>query len=380
MPRVTLQAALSEASQREVRVRIAGAEVARARALIAAARANFLPTLIGHGTYVRLDHQRGPSGPSLIAARDQLLADVTLTVPIFSPHAWNDTGFASDQARLAELDLVDTQRTVAIATAQAYLTVMAQHRALEVTQRALDNANAHYQYAHQRFTGGIGNQVDDVRAGQEAATSTSDLEHVRASLYQAQEALAFLLGRNGPVDVVEELTLPSAPAQDEGLREALSRRSDVAADQQALISQQNLERRQLGRVRCRSVRTGGARRWRPARCRGRSSRAPPISSSSTSEFHMPCTGSASRRNSLVSSSRPASIASSRRSRLNHWRILLRARGEPTNCSQSRDGPAVSTFEVKISHVSPLRSVVSSGTSRPLTLAPMQAWPTSVCTA
>src|SRR5690349_18462183 len=75
MPRVTLQAALSEALQREVRVRIAGAEVARARALIAAARANFLPTLIGHGTYVRLDHQRGPSGPSLVAARDQLLAD-----------------------------------------------------------------------------------------------------------------------------------------------------------------------------------------------------------------------------------------------------------------------------------------------------------------
>jgi outer membrane protein TolC len=240
MPRVTLQAALSEALQREVRVRIAGAEVARARALIAAARANFLPTLIGHGSYVRLDHQRGPSGPSLVAARDQLLADVTLTVPIFAPHAWNDTGFAADQARVAELDRVDTRRTVAIATAQAYLTVMAQHRALEVTQRALDNANAHYQYAHQRFTGGIGNQVDDVRAGQEVATSTADLEHVRAALYQAQEALAYLLGRNGPVDVVEEFTLPAAPPADEGLREALSRRSDVAADAEALKAQQNL--------------------------------------------------------------------------------------------------------------------------------------------
>ena len=63
--------------------------------------------------------------------------------------------------------------------------------------------------------------------------------------------------------------------------------------------------------------------------------------------------------------------STRRSRLNHWRILLRARGEATNCSQSRDGPAVSTLEVKISHVSPLCSWWSSGTSRPLTLAPMQ---------
>ena len=64
--------------------------------------------------------------------------------------------------------------------------------------------------------------------------------------------------------------------------------------------------------------------------------------------------------------------STRRSRLNHWRILLRARGEATNCNQSRDGPAVSTFDVKISHVSPLCKVVPSGTRRPLTFAPMQA--------
>ena len=36
-----------------------------------------------------------------------------------------------------------------------------------------------------------------------------------------------------------------------------------------------------------------------------------------------------------------------------------------------------TFEVKISTVSAELSLVSSGTSRPLTLAPMQRWPTSV---
>jgi hypothetical protein len=93
-----------------------------------------------------------------------------------------------------------------------------------------------------------------------------------------------------------------------------------------------------------------------------------------------CIGSASRRSSFISSSRPASTMSPRRSRENHWRILLRARGEATNCSQSRDGPAVSTFEVKTSHVSPERKVLSSGTSRPFTRAPMHAWPTSVCTA
>ena len=85
----------------------------------------------------------------------------------------------------------------------------------------------------------------------------------------------------------------------------------------------------------------------------------------------------SRRSAFTSSSRPASIASTRRSRENHCRIFERARGVCTNCSQSRLGPAPSTLLVKISHVSPDCSAESSGTSRPLTRAPMQRWPTSV---
>jgi hypothetical protein len=63
------------------------------------------------------------------------------------------------------------------------------------------------------------------------------------------------------------------------------------------------------------------------------------------------TGSPSRRSSFTSSSRPSSMASSRRSRENHWRIFVRARDEATMPSQSRDGPAVGDLEVKISTVS-----------------------------
>ena len=54
--------------------------------------------------------------------------------------------------------------------------------------------------------------------------------------------------------------------------------------------------------------------------------------------------------------------------------------ERTNDSQSREGPAESAFEVSTSTTSPLSRRLSSGTSRPLTRAPMQWCPTSVCTA
>ena len=74
------------------------------------------------------------------------------------------------------------------------------------------------------------------------------------------------------------------------------------------------------------------------------------------------------------------MASSRRSFVNHCLILLLARGDLTNVSQSRLGPAPSAFEVSTSTESPVTSVVSSGARRPLTRAPMQWWPTSVCTA
>ena len=84
--------------------------------------------------------------------------------------------------------------------------------------------------------------------------------------------------------------------------------------------------------------------------------------------------------SLAIWSLPRSIASSRRSLVNHWRILERARGDWTKLSQSRDGPGVGDLEVKTSTTSPLSSVDSSGTRRPLTRAPIVWWPTSVCTA
>ncbi len=60
---------------------------------------------------------------------------------------------------------------------------------------------------------------------------------------------------------------------------------------------------------------------------------------SCSRFDAVWIGRPSLRSAFTSSSRPVSIASTRRSRENQWRILVRARGVCANCSQSRLGPA-----------------------------------------
>ena len=76
---------------------------------------------------------------------------------------------------------------------------------------------------------------------------------------------------------------------------------------------------------------------------------------------------------------PLSSASSRRSLANHCRILAFARGDTTKPASPRRA-GVGALEVNTSTTSPFSSLRSSATRRPLTLAPIQRWPTSVCTA
>ena len=73
--------------------------------------------------------------------------------------------------------------------------------------------------------------------------------------------------------------------------------------------------------------------------------------------------------------RPVAMFSSRRSFLNHWRILLRASLDLQIFIQSRLGPWAD-LEVITSTMSPLFSGVSKGTMRPLTLAPVMWLPTA----
>ena len=119
---------------------------------------------------------------------------------------------------------------------------------------------------------------------------------------------------------------------------------------------------------------GGVEAARSGKCSSCDSAA--IASADTSR----CNGIDVRRASRVIASLPASMASSRRSLANHCLIFVLARGEATNASQSRLGPAPSALDVKISTTSPDSSVRSSATSRPFTREPMHRWPTSVCTA
>jgi outer membrane protein TolC len=227
--RIEFQAAIEQALQRAVSIELSRAEIARAEGLLKQARAGWLPKFTGNASYTRLAHERDNNGVRVLA-RDQLSADLRLTVPLVAAPRWVETSRASDNLEITRSEALEERRQIAASVAGAYLSVMAQHRVIEVNERALQNAKAHFDYAHTRFQGGIGNELDDVRAAQEYESSVSALEGSRAGLVASQEALGVLLGEQTPLDVADTLQLKAAPSYQQALEDAIARRTDVQAN------------------------------------------------------------------------------------------------------------------------------------------------------
>ncbi len=232
--RITLAEAVNRALARNPSAQTAAAEIRRAEALAIEARAAWLPTLTGTGTYTRLDEDRTLAGaagtpPRVISAADQISANVTLTVPIVVPQRWTTWSHATDNVDTARATEGDVKRQLALATGRAYLAVVAQNRVMEVTERARDTAKAHFDFANQRLLGGVGNRIDQVRAAQELATDEAQVATARASVARAREALSVLIAAEGPVDVAGDPGLAAPPPAAGALDEARTRRADVKA-------------------------------------------------------------------------------------------------------------------------------------------------------
>ena len=235
--KLTFEEAVRRAVSRNPTALIAAQEIRRAEGILKEARAPSLPFLTGYGVGTRLDNARcNPSpcapGQTPFIPRDQLSANIQLAVPLFAPQRWLFWAHAGDQVDIARTSLEDARRFVGVATARTYITVIAEHRLVRITQQARDNAKAHLDDAHARFEVGSGNRLDQVRAGQELSTDEAQLAEAEANLVRAREALGVLVGAEGPIEVEEQIQLPALPAPEEALKEAEEDRPDVRASQQ----------------------------------------------------------------------------------------------------------------------------------------------------
>jgi outer membrane protein TolC len=235
--RISFDEAIKRAVARNPTVAVAVAEIDRAYGLLREARSGGLPSLVGTGTYTRLDQPRIVNG-NRIATQDQLAANLQLTVPLFAPQAWANTWHARDNLHIAEVSAADVRRQVAAAAGRAYITVVAQTRLIAAAETARDNAKTHADYAHTRLVGGVGRSVDDVRAQQDLATVESQLQAAYLGLARAREALGVLVGADGPVDAAGDAALAAPPPLAAALDDARARRADIRAQQQRVTAAQ----------------------------------------------------------------------------------------------------------------------------------------------
>jgi outer membrane protein TolC len=158
--RLSWDEALRRALAQNPSVVVAGKEIERAAALVREARAGWLPTLTATGANTRLDADR-TSGGAVTTPASVWNATLRVDVPIVAPLAWTGEAHARDNVAVAATDAQDVRRQIAAAVARAYLTVLLNHRQIEVAARARDVAGAHFDYTHERLERGLGNALDD---------------------------------------------------------------------------------------------------------------------------------------------------------------------------------------------------------------------------
>ena len=227
---ITFDEAIRRAVASNPTIRQAAAGILRAEALLQQTRALSLPS-VDATLATRVIGPVPEFGGQNIVPRSQLNASLGLAVPVLEPVRWAQRNQAADQILVSQRASDDVRREIAVATAQAYLAIITQRRVLELNERARDNAKAHFDYARQRYEGGLGSRLNALRAQQELSTDEARVEEAGLGVRRAQEALGVLVAADGPVDAAGDPSFKLPPdalsTTGAGEMDLVDRRTDV---------------------------------------------------------------------------------------------------------------------------------------------------------
>jgi outer membrane protein TolC len=208
--RVTFDEAIRRAVEKNPSAAIAAASILRAEGLLMETRSASRLQVNGNVTTTTLNTAVEFDGTT-VTPQNQVTAGIDVRMPLYAPARWARTAQAQDNRRVAQANADEVKRQTSLATADAYLTVIARRRDVDVNIRARDLAKAHFDYAHELTERGAGSRLNELRAQQELSVDETLVEAFRLALYRAQEALGVLLVADSPVDASDE-PLFAAPA------------------------------------------------------------------------------------------------------------------------------------------------------------------------
>ena len=217
-------------------VQQAAADILQAEALALQVRSQSLPTIAAAVATNVIDPITRFSG-SAISPRTQAVTTADMFVPLIVPARWAEWSHANDEVLVSQRGADDARRQIGVETGEAYLAIIAAQQVLELNERARDTARAHFEYANQRFLGGIGSRLNAVRAEQEVSSDERAVEEARLLVRRAQERLGVLVAADGPIEVTGEpmFELPPLTVPDADL---IASRADVRLIQSRLSAAQ----------------------------------------------------------------------------------------------------------------------------------------------
>ncbi len=211
---VTLEQAVERALKNNPTVAQAAQDILRAEGLLQQARAATLPLVAANlATLVNSTERRFDD--VITSPRTQATLSAQLAMPVLAASRWAAATQARDQVEIAGLSTADVRTNIAVATAQAYLEIIAAKRQVDVNLRARETSLAHLDYARRRLEAGAGTRLNELRAGQEVATDEGRLETAQLFVRRAQEALGVLIAADGPADAASEPAFDIPATTDE---------------------------------------------------------------------------------------------------------------------------------------------------------------------
>lgn len=238
-----LQAVIQLALQQNRDLRVAAANIERARATYRVQRADLLPRIDATG---QREQSRFPAGtnPQGGAAETDLYS-VSAGFSAYELDLFGRIRSLTSAALQSYFAAEENRHTVQVSliaeTASAYLTLAADQDQLALTRHTLTTRDAALDIARKRFGAGAASELDVRQAEALAEQARSDLAVAAAQVERDRNALRLLAGSEVPADLLPPEGLAGAgevadaPA---GLpSEVLTRRPDVLAAEYALRAQ-----------------------------------------------------------------------------------------------------------------------------------------------
>ena len=244
LERVTFDEAVQRAVRNNPSAAMAAAGILRAEALLLEARSATRLQVNGNVTTTTLNRGVEFDGQT-VTPQSQLAATLDVRYPLYAPARWAQRAQADAARNVAQASADDVRRQTALATADAYLAIIARRRVVEGHIRARESAKAHFDLARQLQERGTGSRLNELRAQQELSLDETLVEASQLAVYRAQEALGVLLAADGPVDATDEPIFPTPPDGVAAAAAAPGAASDVARQAPADPAQPLLARTDL---------------------------------------------------------------------------------------------------------------------------------------